>query len=145
MPTRAECQTQKNSQGPVMRSIPAFKQKYRHQIQISVIQVTGSKPGTLFQKLSLKRHCWQREEIFVLFEHRHIYVSANTGKHCWYKQSVVVVVVVVYKNKNELESSPVDLKPHMLVRRITASCWGSLILKIWATLRGTRMSLILKI
>ena len=86
-------------------------------------------------------------EIFVLFEHRHIYVSANTGKHCWYKQSVVVVVVV-YKNKNELESSPVgcrcNLKPHMLVRRITAS-WGSLILKIWATLRGTRMPLILKI
>ena len=37
------------------------------------------------------------EEIFILFEHRHIYVYANIGKHRWYKQSFV------YKNKNELD------------------------------------------
>ena len=68
---------------------------------------------------------------------------ANTGKHCWYKQSVVV-----YKNKNELEFSPVgsrrNHKPHMLVRRITGR-WVSRILKIWPTLGGTGMPLILKI
>ena len=37
------------------------------------------------------------KEIFILFEHRHIYVYANIGKHRWYKQSFV------YKNKNELD------------------------------------------
>ena len=37
------------------------------------------------------------KEIFILFEHRHIYVYAKIGKHRWYKQSFV------YKNKNELD------------------------------------------
>ena len=77
-------------------------------------------------------------------------LSANTAKHCWYKlQSVVVVVVVVvvvYKNKNELESSPVGCRcNHTLVMRRITDRWVSPILKIWATPRGTRMSLILKI
>ena len=79
-------------------------------------------------------------------------LSANTAKHCWYKlQSVVVVVfvvvvVVVYKNKNELESSPVGFRcNHTLVMRRITDRWVSPILKIRATPRGTRMSLILKI
>ena len=112
-----------------------------------------SDPGHSIEDLIRKRDVGGRDSKIEMLEEgrRYLYylstatvmLYANTGKHCWYKQSVVV-----YKNKNELESSPVgcrcNLKPHMLVRRITAS-WGSLILKIWATLRGTRMPLILKI
>ena len=35
----------------------------------------------------LRERTFAREEIFVLFEHRHIYVC----KHCWHKQPISCV------------------------------------------------------
>ena len=57
---------------------------------------------------------------------------------------LLLLLCIKIRMNSSLHRWAVGVTLSRTVRRITAS-WGSLILKIWATLRGTRMPLILKI
>ena len=81
-----------------------------------------SDPGHSIQVVIRKKEMLEEGRRYLYYlSTATVMLYANTGKHCWYKQQSVVVL---YKNKNELEKSPVGWT--------SRTCWsvGGLLVKV---------------